>query len=134
MFLVYGGKPDTKLNVTGFCDASWQCDKDDTKSQTGYVFVVNGGAVDWKSKKQTTIAMSATQAEYMAASEAAIEAVWIRKFVGDLGVMPSIKEPINFKNDQFALILGYEDLVQGNFTIKRVYYVEGLNHNLFSDG
>ncbi|GJU95195.1 retrotransposon protein, putative, ty1-copia subclass [Tanacetum coccineum] len=69
-----------------FCDASWQCDKDDTKSQTGYVFVVNGG------KKQTTIAMSATQAEYMAASEAAMEAVWIRKFVGDLGVMPSIKK------------------------------------------
>ncbi|GJT49538.1 retrotransposon protein, putative, ty1-copia subclass [Tanacetum coccineum] len=95
MFLVYGGKPDTELNVTGFCDASWQSDKDDTKSQTGYVFVVNGGAVDWKSKKQTTIAMSATQAEYMAASEAAMEAVWIRKFVGDLGVMPSIKLPIN---------------------------------------
>ncbi|GJX80511.1 retrotransposon protein, putative, ty1-copia subclass [Tanacetum coccineum] len=45
MFLVYGGKPDTELNVIGFCDASWQCDKDDTKSQTGYVFVVNGGAV-----------------------------------------------------------------------------------------
>ncbi|GJY62249.1 hypothetical protein Tco_0462906 [Tanacetum coccineum] len=62
---------------------------------TGYVFVVNGGAVDWKSKKQTTIAMSAAQAEYMAASEAAMEAVWIRKFVGDLGVMPSIKEPSN---------------------------------------
>ncbi|GKF68963.1 hypothetical protein Tco_0198642, partial [Tanacetum coccineum] len=60
-------------------------DKDDTKCQTGYVFVVNGGAVDWKRKKQTTIAMSATQAEYMAASEAAMEAVWIRKFVGDLG-------------------------------------------------
>nr|GFB93902.1 retrovirus-related Pol polyprotein from transposon TNT 1-94 [Tanacetum cinerariifolium] len=46
MFLVYGGKPDTELDVTGFCDASWQCDKDDTKSQTGYVFVVNRGAVD----------------------------------------------------------------------------------------
>ncbi|GJT97988.1 hypothetical protein Tco_1093506 [Tanacetum coccineum] len=41
---------------------------------------------------------------------------------------------VRFKNDQFAPILGYEDLVQGNFTIKRVYYVEGLNHNLFSDG
>ncbi|GJY44789.1 retrotransposon protein, putative, ty1-copia subclass [Tanacetum coccineum] len=47
----------------------------DTKSQTGYVFVVNGGAVDWKSKKQTMIVMSATQAKYMAASEAAMEAV-----------------------------------------------------------
>ncbi|GJT05139.1 hypothetical protein Tco_0839601 [Tanacetum coccineum] len=48
-----------------------------------------------KSKKQTTIVMSAAQAEYMATSEAAMEAVWNRKFVGDLGVMPSIKKPIN---------------------------------------
>ncbi|GJW45764.1 hypothetical protein Tco_0077410 [Tanacetum coccineum] len=88
----------------GFCDASWQCDKDDTKSQTGYVFVVNGGAVDWKSKKQTTIAMHATQSEYMAASEAAMEAVWIRKFVGDLGVMPSINKPINMYCDNSAAI------------------------------
>ncbi|GJR08459.1 retrotransposon protein, putative, ty1-copia subclass [Tanacetum coccineum] len=93
----------------GFCDASWQCDKDDTKSQTGYVFVVNGGALDWKSKKQTTIAMSAAQAEYMAASEAAMEAVWIRKFVGDLGVMPSIKEPINMYCDNSAAIIFAND-------------------------
>ncbi|GJZ39840.1 retrovirus-related pol polyprotein from transposon TNT 1-94 [Tanacetum coccineum] len=41
---------------------------------------------------------------------------------------------IRFGNDQFAPILGYEDLVQGNTTINRVYYVEGLNHNLFSVG
>nr|GEY07947.1 putative retrotransposon protein [Tanacetum cinerariifolium] len=102
---MYGGKPDTELDVTGFCDASWQCDKDDTKSQTGYVFVVNGGAVDWKSKKQTTIAMYSAQAEYVAASEAAIEAVWIRKFVGDLGVMPSINKPINMYCDNSAAII-----------------------------
>ncbi|GJR93515.1 hypothetical protein Tco_0265689 [Tanacetum coccineum] len=41
---------------------------------------------------------------------------------------------VRFGNDQFALILGYGDLVQGNIMIKRVYYVEGLNHNLFSVG
>ncbi|GJW91948.1 ribonuclease H-like domain-containing protein [Tanacetum coccineum] len=41
---------------------------------------------------------------------------------------------VRFRNDRFALILGYGDLVQGNITIKRVYYVEGLNHNLFSIG
>ncbi|GJS06102.1 integrase, catalytic region, zinc finger, CCHC-type containing protein [Tanacetum coccineum] len=41
---------------------------------------------------------------------------------------------VKFGNDQIALILGYRDLVQGNTTIKRVYYVEGLNHNLFSIG
>nr|GEX75921.1 ribonuclease H-like domain-containing protein [Tanacetum cinerariifolium] len=41
---------------------------------------------------------------------------------------------VKFRNDQIAPILGYEDLVQGAATIKRVYYVEGLNHNLFSIG
>ncbi|GJR32702.1 hypothetical protein Tco_1108934 [Tanacetum coccineum] len=41
---------------------------------------------------------------------------------------------VRFGIDQFALILGYGDLVQGNITINRVYYVEGLNHNLFSVG
>ncbi|GKD65040.1 hypothetical protein Tco_1307148 [Tanacetum coccineum] len=41
---------------------------------------------------------------------------------------------VRFGNDQFALILGYGDFVQGNVTIKKVYYVEGLNHNLFSVG
>nr|GFC72683.1 putative retrotransposon Ty1-copia subclass protein [Tanacetum cinerariifolium] len=45
--------------------------------------------------KKTTIAMHATQSEYMAALEVAMEAVWIRKFVGDLGEMPSINKTIN---------------------------------------
>nr|GEV41748.1 integrase, catalytic region, zinc finger, CCHC-type, peptidase aspartic, catalytic [Tanacetum cinerariifolium] len=41
---------------------------------------------------------------------------------------------VHFGNDQFALILSYGDLVQGNITINRVYYVKGINHNLFSVG
>ncbi|GJX73211.1 retrovirus-related pol polyprotein from transposon TNT 1-94 [Tanacetum coccineum] len=45
-----------------------------------------------------------------------------------------LKTDLRFGNDQFAPILGYGDLVQGNITINRVYYVEGLNHNLFSVG
>ncbi|GKA49884.1 retrotransposon protein, putative, ty1-copia subclass, partial [Tanacetum coccineum] len=51
------------------------------------------GAVDWKSSKQSTTAMSATESEYIAASEAAIEAVWIRKFISGLGIVPTINEP-----------------------------------------
>nr|GEY46328.1 integrase, catalytic region, zinc finger, CCHC-type, peptidase aspartic, catalytic [Tanacetum cinerariifolium] len=47
---------------------------------------------------------------------------FIEKFLGT----------VRFGNDQFTPILGYGDLVQGNITINRVYYVEGLNHNLFS--
>ena len=45
MFLVYGGDPDRELRVTCYTDVGWQTDKDDTKSQTGYVFVLNGGAI-----------------------------------------------------------------------------------------
>ncbi|GKA29142.1 retrotransposon protein, putative, ty1-copia subclass [Tanacetum coccineum] len=75
MFLVYGGNPSTELRVECYCDAGFETDRDDTKSQTGYVFVLNGGAVDWKSSKQSTTAMSAIESEYIAASEAAMEAV-----------------------------------------------------------
>ncbi|GKC50730.1 retrotransposon protein, putative, ty1-copia subclass [Tanacetum coccineum] len=72
MFLVYGGNPEDELRVDCYCDAGFETDRDSIKSQTGYVFVLNGGAVDWKSSKQSTTAMSATEAEYIAASEAKI--------------------------------------------------------------
>ncbi|GKB69282.1 retrotransposon protein, putative, ty1-copia subclass [Tanacetum coccineum] len=49
-----------------------------------YVFILNGGAVDSKSSKKSTTAMSATEVEYIAASEAAMEAIWIRKFISGL--------------------------------------------------
>ncbi|GJT57305.1 retrovirus-related pol polyprotein from transposon TNT 1-94 [Tanacetum coccineum] len=104
--------------------------KDDTKSQTGYVFVVNGGAVDWKSKKQTTIVMSATQAEYMAASEAAMEAVWIRKFVGDLGALPrgKVTDLANGIGLQLASSFMHTfDLKQSNCKIEIYYHkLKGL--------
>ncbi|GJZ80572.1 retrotransposon protein, putative, ty1-copia subclass [Tanacetum coccineum] len=46
MFLVYGGNPKAKLRVDCYCDAGFETDRDDTKSQTGYVFILNGGALD----------------------------------------------------------------------------------------
>ncbi|GKF87572.1 hypothetical protein Tco_0258449, partial [Tanacetum coccineum] len=57
-----------------------------TPEEVKPVFILNGGTVDWKSSKQSTTAMSATEAEYIAASEAAMEAVWIRKFISGLGI------------------------------------------------
>ena len=73
VFLVYGGEEE--LVVTGYTDASFHTDKDDSKSQSGFVFKVNGGAVSWKSSKQETVADSTIEAEYIAASEAAKEGV-----------------------------------------------------------
>ncbi|GJQ90919.1 hypothetical protein Tco_0002058 [Tanacetum coccineum] len=59
---------------------------DDTKSQMGYVFVLNGGAVDWRSAKQSTTAMSSIEVEYIAVAEASMKAVWMRKLLMDLEV------------------------------------------------
>ncbi|GKC55079.1 retrotransposon protein, putative, ty1-copia subclass [Tanacetum coccineum] len=47
--IIYGGKLEAELRVDCYCDAGFETDRDDTKSQTGYVFILNGGAVDWKS-------------------------------------------------------------------------------------
>ncbi|GKB25269.1 retrotransposon protein, putative, ty1-copia subclass [Tanacetum coccineum] len=95
MFLVYGGDSTTELSVTCYTDASWETDQDDLRSQKGYVFVMNRGVVDWKSYKQSTTAMSSMEAEYIAAAEAAMEAIWIRKFIYGLGVVPSIDKPMD---------------------------------------
>nr|GFC88220.1 retrovirus-related Pol polyprotein from transposon TNT 1-94 [Tanacetum cinerariifolium] len=104
MFLVYGGNSDAELQVKCYCDAGFETDRDDTKSQTGYVFTLNGGAVVWKSSKQSTTAQNAAEAEYIAAAEAAKEAVWIRKFVDELGVVPSNNYPIVMNSDNTATI------------------------------
>ncbi|GJY20482.1 retrotransposon protein, putative, ty1-copia subclass [Tanacetum coccineum] len=104
-FLVYGGNPEAELQVKCYCDAGFETDRDETKSQTGYVFVLNGGAVVWKSSKQSTTAQHATEVEYIVASEAAKEAVWIRKFIDELGVVPSNDYPIKMNCDNSAAII-----------------------------
>ena len=58
------------------------------------MFILNGGAVSWKSSKQEMTADSTTKSEYIAVSEAAKEAVWIKKFIIELGVVPSIVHQI----------------------------------------
>ncbi|KAL0402176.1 UNVERIFIED_CONTAM: Retrovirus-related Pol polyprotein from transposon TNT 1-94 [Sesamum latifolium] len=91
MFLIYGGG---ELILEGYSDASFQSDDDDAKSQSSFVFKLNGGVVAWKSFKQDTTADSTTEAEYIAASEAAKEAIWMKNYIQELGVVPSIAEPV----------------------------------------
>jgi hypothetical protein len=79
LFLVYGG--DKELVVKYYTDASFVTDPDDSKSQSGYVFTLNGGAFSWKISKQGTVAESTTEAKYIIASKAAKEGVWINKFM-----------------------------------------------------
>ncbi|KAL0291581.1 UNVERIFIED_CONTAM: Retrovirus-related Pol polyprotein from transposon TNT 1-94 [Sesamum radiatum] len=91
MFIIYGG---AELILEGYSDASFQSDDGDTKSQSGFVFKLNGGVVAWKSSKQDPTADSTTKAEYIAASEAAEEAIWMKNYIQELGEVPSIADPV----------------------------------------
>ncbi|GJT71733.1 putative RNA-directed DNA polymerase [Tanacetum coccineum] len=98
-----------ELRLTGYCDAGWQTDKDDSRSQFGWIFLLNRGAVTWKSSKQDTVADSTCESEYIAACEASKEAIWMKNFIGDLGVVPTVQDPIEiFCDNESAVALTKE--------------------------
>ncbi|GJS93198.1 retrotransposon protein, putative, ty1-copia subclass, partial [Tanacetum coccineum] len=87
-------------------DVHWTTVKNILKylRNTKDMFLVYGGVVDWKSTKQSIFATSSTDAEYIAAFDASKEAVWIRKFISGLDVVPTIEEPINMYCDNTGAI------------------------------
>jgi hypothetical protein len=72
---------------------------------TGYIFLVNGGAVSWRSCKQSLMAQSTKESEYMDAAKAANEGVWLRKFAIELGVFPNMRDHVNIFCDNSATYL-----------------------------
>jgi hypothetical protein len=81
--LSYGGNSS---GLQGFCDADYGGDVDTRRSTTGYLYILNGGAISWSSRRQQTVAASTTEAEYMAAAEAVKEGLWLRKLLADIGM------------------------------------------------
>ena len=78
----------------GYTDSDFQSDLDFRKSTSGCVFTLGGGAISWRSIKQFCITDSTMEVEYVAACEAAKEAVWLKKFLSDLGVEELSKFPL----------------------------------------
>ena len=74
------------------------------KSISGFVFILGKGAISWRSCKQDTTTNSTTEAEYIAVNEVAKEAVWIRKFIQELEVVPSIESPITIYCDNSGAV------------------------------
>lgn len=67
------------------CDADWAGDKSTRRSPTGYIFTLAGGALSWKSRLQPTVALSSTEAEYRAITEAGQELLWLRRMMECFG-------------------------------------------------
>ncbi|KAG9446519.1 hypothetical protein H6P81_012647 [Aristolochia fimbriata] len=80
--LCFGGN---NIDVKGFVDSDHAGDRDNGRSTSGYVFTVGGIAVSWVSKLQKVVALSSTEAEYVAATKASKEYIWLKSLMNELG-------------------------------------------------
>ena len=72
--------------LKGYTDADMAGDLDNRKSTTGYLFTFSGGAISWQSKLKKCVALSTTEAEYIADTEASKEMIWLKQFLQELGL------------------------------------------------
>ena len=84
--ILFGGSEAKVCQVSGFVDSDFAADIDKRRSITGYVFILNGGAVSWKASLQSVVALSTTEAEYIALTEAVKEAKWLNGLVSEFGL------------------------------------------------
>lgn len=120
--LFYPRGDGSPLQLEGYVDSDWANDKDTRRSVTGYVFFINGSPVTWKSTRQPTVALSSTEAEYMAAKDATKEAIWIRRLLADLGHPQS--EPTLMNEDNQGCI----HLIQNPVHHERTKHIDVQYH------
>ena len=103
MGLLYDGNVETTTCV-GYSDVNWAGDLDDRKSTSGYVFQISNAAISWRSKKQSCVALSTAEAEYMALASATQEAIWLQQLLTDLKSKPNGPMLI-FEDNQAAICM-----------------------------
>ena len=124
--------PEDNIRLVGFADSDWAGFTDSRKSTEGYVFSLCGGAVSWKSKKETVVALSTCEAEYISICSATKEAVWLSRIVNDiLGVKNTTPVPLHIEND------GSIDLAKNETISQRTNHIDIRYHFIreaLSDG
>ena len=81
-----GGTLSEELRLIGYADADFANDESTRKSQTGYLYQLGGSTISWSSKKQSIVAQSTVEAEYVALSEAVRELLWLIKLLANLQI------------------------------------------------
>ena len=80
-------------------DSDWANDREDRKSITGYVICLAGGAVSWRSKKQTCVTLSTVEAEYLALSDVVRDGLWLGGLMESIGHGNFVDKPTKIKMD-----------------------------------
>ncbi|CAI7769325.1 unnamed protein product [Closterium sp. NIES-53] len=101
-----------KLFLTCFTDATWASEKDDSSSVGGYICVLGGGPVSWRSKKQTETALSFVESEYMAMFHGVKEVIWLRRLLEEIGQEKKVATPL-FCDSKGALGMARNAVLHG---------------------
>jgi hypothetical protein len=80
--------------LKGYSDADWAGCKSTSRSTSGYLFTLGGGAISWRSSKQRNVSLSSCESEYIALSDAGKEALWFRMFMAELEIPPTTPTPL----------------------------------------
>jgi hypothetical protein len=94
----YKGGSGAEPSLTGFSDSDHAGDTDDRKSTTSIVFFLNSGIITWASQKQKVVALSSCEVEYIAATTAACQGVWLSRLLGELIGKPATTVKLHVDN------------------------------------
>ena len=125
--LVYSA-PESRANILwGYVDSDWAGCPDSRKSTSGYALMLNGAAISWKSKRQSVVALSSAEAEFVAASSMVQEVIYTRRFLENLGFPQP--EPTPVFEDNRTCVAWSEGSVGGSDRAKHIDLREHFVHD-----
>ena len=108
------------MNLLGYTDIDFQVDNNSRKPTSRSVFTLGSGVVVWRRIKQSSIADSTMEAEYIVALEVAKEVVWLKNFLSGLEVVPKMDKPITLYYDNSGAVANSRE----PHSHKRIKYIE----------
>lgn len=105
-------KRNTRTELNGYSDSSHNIDEDDGRSTTGHIFYLNECPISWCSQKQETVALSSCEAEFMAATEASKQAIWLQELLEEVTGEPCKRVVIRLDNKS-AIALTKNHVIHG---------------------
>ena len=123
--------PTSEFNLRIYADADWATNSEDRLSRSGSVSQIGDSTIWWKSRKQTSIAASSCEAEYMALFESAKDAIWLRNLLCEFGFCPGPAPTTIFHDNQGSIVWAKEDSLR---KVKHVALRYHFTHNLINAG